>query len=129
MSDTEKQDGYEPPRVDVTAAPANANEEFVPDGGRQAWTVIFGSTLALFASAGMLNTYVCSFPLSACCSHDELDLPGDISRLLQDNAPPIVVDGVHIPDRLSASFFPLRFRPSHWEDIRCLRHSRLSHIL
>ncbi|TBU46221.1 monocarboxylate permease [Dichomitus squalens] len=31
--------------------------EYVPDGGREAWTVVLGSSLALFASAGMINTY------------------------------------------------------------------------
>nr|VWP00292.1 Bud site selection protein 6 [Ganoderma boninense] len=31
--------------------------EYVPDGGKAAWTVILGSTLALFASAGMINSY------------------------------------------------------------------------
>ena len=35
--------------------------EYVPDGGREAWTVLLGSTLALFASAGMINAYVCVF--------------------------------------------------------------------
>lgn len=42
------------PAVDDTPA----DEEFVPEGGREAWTVVLGSTLALFASAGMINAYV-----------------------------------------------------------------------
>lgn len=29
-----------------------------PDGGREAWTVVFASTLALFASFGVVNSYV-----------------------------------------------------------------------
>lgn len=32
--------------------------DYVPDGGREAWTVVLGSCLALFASAGMINAYV-----------------------------------------------------------------------
>ena len=32
--------------------------EHVPDGGREAYTVVLGASLALFASAGMVNTYV-----------------------------------------------------------------------
>ncbi|KAI1792396.1 monocarboxylate permease [Ganoderma leucocontextum] len=31
--------------------------EYVPDGGREAWAVVLGSALALFSSAGMINTY------------------------------------------------------------------------
>ncbi|KAJ8474237.1 hypothetical protein ONZ51_g7341 [Trametes cubensis] len=31
--------------------------EYVPDGGREAWTIVVGSTLALVASAGMINAY------------------------------------------------------------------------
>ncbi|EIW53525.1 MFS general substrate transporter [Trametes versicolor FP-101664 SS1] len=31
--------------------------DYVPDGGREAWTVVLGSCLALFASAGMINAY------------------------------------------------------------------------
>ncbi|KAL7284573.1 hypothetical protein ACG7TL_001865 [Trametes sanguinea] len=31
--------------------------EYVPDGGKEAWTVVLGSSLALFASAGMINAY------------------------------------------------------------------------
>ena len=42
------------PAVDDTPA----DEELVPEGGREAWTVVLGSTLALFASAGMINAYV-----------------------------------------------------------------------
>ncbi|KAI0688206.1 hypothetical protein C8T65DRAFT_589805, partial [Cerioporus squamosus] len=33
-----------------------------PGGGREAWTVVLGSTLALFASAGMINAYVREIP-------------------------------------------------------------------
>lgn len=40
------------------AQPPPAYEEYVPDGGREAWTVVFGSALALFSSAGMVNAYV-----------------------------------------------------------------------
>lgn len=42
----------------IAAVPA-VPEEHVPDGGKEAWTVVLGSTLALFASAGMINAYVC----------------------------------------------------------------------
>ncbi|KAI0634088.1 MFS general substrate transporter [Trametes polyzona] len=31
--------------------------DWVPDGGRDAWMVVLGSSLALFASAGMINAY------------------------------------------------------------------------
>ncbi len=34
--------------------------DYVPDGGREAWTVVLGSCLALFASAGLINAYVSS---------------------------------------------------------------------
>ena len=37
---------------------AQLEPEYVPDGGREAWTVVLGSSFALFASAGMINTYV-----------------------------------------------------------------------
>ncbi|KAI1787128.1 monocarboxylate permease [Ganoderma leucocontextum] len=50
----------EPPTIPVgiPATPAHEDElEYVPDGGRAAWTVVLGSTLALFASAGMINSY------------------------------------------------------------------------
>ncbi len=49
-------DPEEPPPI-----PADVEEpqlEYVPDGGKEAWTVVLGSSLALFASAGMINTYV-----------------------------------------------------------------------
>ncbi|KAI0767273.1 monocarboxylate permease [Fomes fomentarius] len=43
---------------DQTLAPdAEPELEYVPDGGREAWTVVLGSSLALFASAGMINAY------------------------------------------------------------------------
>ena len=49
--------------TDVDYSPVRAPHrdeelEYVPDGGREAWTVVLGSTLALFASAGMINAYV-----------------------------------------------------------------------
>ncbi|KAI0827531.1 monocarboxylate permease [Trametes gibbosa] len=37
--------------------PAPQDLEHVPDGGKEAWTVVLGASLALFASAGMVNTY------------------------------------------------------------------------
>ncbi|KAI0364210.1 monocarboxylate permease [Pilatotrama ljubarskyi] len=49
-----------PPLVveDPSALPPESQElEYVPDGGREAWTVVLGSSLALFASAGMINSY------------------------------------------------------------------------
>ena len=59
------------------AVPADAASmdalEFVPDGGREAWTVVLGSTLALFASAGMINAYVSlSSPVSMLCANDSV---------------------------------------------------------
>ena len=49
----------------TTNGPTSTHEseeqlEYVPDGGREAWTVVLGSSLALFASAGMINAFVCS---------------------------------------------------------------------
>ncbi|KAI8989624.1 major facilitator superfamily domain-containing protein [Trametes punicea] len=41
-----------------TGSPASLPElEYVPDGGKEAWTVVVGSCLALVASAGMINAY------------------------------------------------------------------------
>ena len=37
-----------------------------PDGGRQAWTVVFASSLALFSSFGVVNSYVSRLGLSVC---------------------------------------------------------------
>ncbi|KAI0763860.1 monocarboxylate permease [Trametes elegans] len=48
VGDAGAQDAPEPPRHDL---------DDVPDGGKEAWTVVLGSVLALFASAGMVNTY------------------------------------------------------------------------
>ncbi|OSC99674.1 MFS general substrate transporter [Trametes coccinea BRFM310] len=42
--------------VDDTASPPY-ELDYVPDGGKEAWTVVLGSSLALFASAGMINAY------------------------------------------------------------------------
>ncbi|KAI0730854.1 monocarboxylate permease [Earliella scabrosa] len=46
----------------TTDGPTSTHEseeqlEYVPDGGREAWTVVLGSSLALFASAGMINAF------------------------------------------------------------------------
>ena len=47
---------------DVFPEPAvngpEAELEYVPDGGKEAWIVVLGSSLALFSSAGMINAYV-----------------------------------------------------------------------
>ncbi|RPD68963.1 hypothetical protein L226DRAFT_311561 [Lentinus tigrinus ALCF2SS1-7] len=41
------------PAVDDTSVGAGTDAlEFVPEGGREAWAVVLGSTLALFASGG-----------------------------------------------------------------------------
>lgn len=51
------------PVADQTLAlDAEPELEYVPDGGREAWTVVLGSSLALFASAGMINAYVSRLP-------------------------------------------------------------------
>lgn len=44
--------------ADSSLAPAEEELEYVPDGGKEAWTVVLGSTLALFASSGLANSYV-----------------------------------------------------------------------
>ncbi|KAI9056296.1 monocarboxylate permease [Trametes sanguinea] len=43
-------------QADNTANPSY-DLEYVPDGGKEAWTVVLGSSLGLFASAGMINAY------------------------------------------------------------------------
>ena len=53
-TDAEQQESPPPVPVDVEEPPP----EYVPDGGKEAWTVVLGSSLALFASAGMINAYV-----------------------------------------------------------------------
>lgn len=78
MSQAEKLDAdkvEEQPTSATVGAVHDLNEsstvigEHVPDGGRAAWTVVLGSTLALFASAGMINAYVCFVPR---CFHNLL---------------------------------------------------------
>ena len=44
------------PKADATSP--SPELEYVPDGGREAWIVVLGTTMALFASAGMINAYV-----------------------------------------------------------------------
>ena len=51
------QDEPVPPQVDVEAQ-QDLEVDSVPDGGREAWLVVLGSSLALFVSAGMVNAYV-----------------------------------------------------------------------
>ncbi|PIL29207.1 MFS general substrate transporter [Ganoderma sinense ZZ0214-1] len=41
----------------IPLAESASEPEYVPDGGREAWTVVLGSALALFSSAGMINAY------------------------------------------------------------------------
>ncbi|KAI0768212.1 major facilitator superfamily domain-containing protein [Trametes elegans] len=41
----------------IAEAPTPQEAEYVPDGGKDAWVVVVGSSLALFASAGMINAY------------------------------------------------------------------------
>ncbi|KAI0664176.1 MFS general substrate transporter [Cubamyces menziesii] len=43
------------PKADATSP--SPELEYVPDGGREAWIVVLGTTMALFASAGMINAY------------------------------------------------------------------------
>ncbi|KAI0688204.1 monocarboxylate permease [Cerioporus squamosus] len=65
MADTEKQDAVKAeaqagtivPAVNDSTPPEVCEPEYVPEGEREAWTVVLGSTLALFASAGMINAY------------------------------------------------------------------------
>ncbi|KAI8990711.1 monocarboxylate permease [Trametes punicea] len=46
------------PNTPRSARPARELDlEYVPDGGKEAWVVVLGSSLALFASAGMINAY------------------------------------------------------------------------
>ena len=51
------QDEPVPLQVDVEAQ-QDLEVDIVPDGGREAWLVVLGSSLALFVSAGMVNAYV-----------------------------------------------------------------------
>ncbi|KAI0644764.1 monocarboxylate permease [Trametes meyenii] len=68
MADQEKRDFVDKSGVDTETAtvagsivpetaPVLDQLEHVPDGGKEAWTVVLGAALALFASAGMVNTY------------------------------------------------------------------------
>ena len=45
------------PQVDAETQ-QDSEADSVPDGGREAWLVVLGSSLALFVSAGMVNAYV-----------------------------------------------------------------------
>lgn len=65
LSDKEKVQGQvtvappdEPTGTGNGAEETEPELEYVPDGGREAWIVVLGSSLALFASAGMVNAYV-----------------------------------------------------------------------
>ena len=48
--------GPEAPSLE-DSPPEESSQEYVPDGGREAWTVVLGTSLALFSSAGMINAY------------------------------------------------------------------------
>ena len=116
------------PTVIAAIAPATASHEqeleYVPDGGKAAWTVVLGSTLALFASAGMINSYFrCPFP----------DSPGELlsngtagrfPRLLRVYPSSLVHLRVHLLDRLPPGLLPLRWGSPHRPDLRCLWHHR-----
>ena len=52
--------GPEAPSLE-DSPPEESSQEYVPDGGREAWTVVLGTSLALFSSAGMINAYVSAF--------------------------------------------------------------------
>ncbi|KAI1170701.1 major facilitator superfamily domain-containing protein [Nemania sp. FL0916] len=52
--DTEKGEGESAP-APPPAAPAGFNPADFPDGGREAWLVVFGGFLALFCSFGLVN--------------------------------------------------------------------------
>ena len=52
--------GPEAPSLE-DSPPEESSQEYVPDGGREAWTVVLGTSLALFSSAGMINAYVGAF--------------------------------------------------------------------
>ncbi|KAI0672426.1 major facilitator superfamily domain-containing protein [Trametes maxima] len=51
-------DTIDDPPPNGSRTPSEQDElEYVPDGGKDAWVVVLGSSLALFASAGMINAY------------------------------------------------------------------------
>ena len=52
--DTEKGEA-EPAPAQAPAAPAGFNPADFPDGGFEAWLVVFGGFLALFCSFGLVN--------------------------------------------------------------------------
>lgn len=54
-SDEEKAAGHEP----VNLSEDNTGEFTIPDGGWRAWSVVLGSTLALFVSFGYVRTILC----------------------------------------------------------------------
>lgn len=53
-TDSEKGEGDNAP-APPPAAPAGFNPADFPDGGREAWLVVFGGFLALFCSFGLVN--------------------------------------------------------------------------
>lgn len=42
----------------------DAGEFTIPDGGWRAWSVVLGSTLALFVSFGYVRIFICSMTLT-----------------------------------------------------------------
>ena len=113
----------ESPAVIAAVAPATPvleqQLEYVPDGGRAAWTVVLGSTLALFASAGMINAYVRPFSayLNRCEDALITTTTGRVSGLLQVHPSPVVLVGIYFVDRVSPSVFPLCGWASYGQDL------------
>ena len=121
MAAREKQDDLKTETQAHTAdvaVPADAASmdalEFVPDGGREAWTVVLGSTLALFASAGMINAYVSLSSLVPCCVLTTIyAYAGRVSGLLRVDTATLFLSCVDIAHRVTANIFPIRLRPAH----------------
>ncbi|KAI0868639.1 monocarboxylate permease-like protein [Hypoxylon argillaceum] len=73
-SDLEKGDGNLPPQP--SGPPLGLNPDDFPDGGREAWLVVFGGALILFCSFGIVNCsgvfveYYVSGPLASYTSSD-----------------------------------------------------------
>lgn len=58
-SGSETQDFLAIDKENIAGTPNAAfNYDAPPDGGREAWMVVLGSTLALFSTFGVVNSYV-----------------------------------------------------------------------
>lgn len=108
MPQSDKKKGHDATTLEAQVAPTAvpvddegpAQAEYVPDGGHAAWTVVLGSSLALFASAGMINAYVRRFTSRS-------NVPSDRFRTTQ-GAFQDYYESTLLPSSSSASISTLR---------------------